>query len=101
MATPQRLLNQARQAQESRAPVSVLFKKMTEWEGVRIGHFRVLPGELPERVNRSHHVFVPLAGAITIESKTHDGQLMRRRRTVGDINITPVGTRYSAYWETE
>jgi AraC family transcriptional regulator len=101
MATPLRLLDQARQAQESRAPVSVLFKKITEWEGVRIGHFRVPPGEMPERVNRSNHVFVPLAGSLTIESKTGNGALLRRRRTVGDISVTPVGTRYSACWETE
>lgn len=101
MATPQRLLDQARQVQESRAPVSVLFKQMIEWEGVRIGHFRVLPGEIPERVNRSNHVFVPLAGSLTIESKTSNGALIRRRRTVGDISVTPAGTRYSAFWETE
>lgn len=96
------LFNHRQLAQVSRVPIPVLFKKTLEWEGVRISHFRVLPGELPERVNRSNHVFVPLAGSIIIEGKTDDGApLGRRRRTVGNISVTPVGTRYRAYWETE
>jgi AraC family transcriptional regulator len=101
MATPKRLLDQTRLAHESRAPVSVLYKKTTEWEGVRIGHFRLPPGEMPERVNSSNHVFVPLAGSITIEGKTSNGAPLWRRRTVGDISVTPAGTRFSAHWENE
>ncbi len=101
MATPKRLLEQARPAQASRTPIPVLYKKMIEWEGVRIGHFRVAPSVMPERVNSSNHVFVPLAGSITIEGKDRNGAPLRRRRTVGDISVTPIGTRYSAYWETE
>jgi AraC family transcriptional regulator len=102
MTTTKRLFDPTQLAQVSRVPIPVIYKKMIEWEGVRIGHFRLLPGEMPERVHRSNHVFVPLAGSITIEGKTDSGApLPRRRRTVGDISVTPVGTRYSAYWETE
>src|SRR5262245_2105263 len=100
MATPKRLLEQAQLAQGSSAPIAVLYKKMIEWEGARVGHYRLLPGEMPERVNRSNHVFVPLAGSITIEGKTSNGATLRRRRLVGDISVTPVGTCYSAHWET-
>ena len=101
MTTTKRTLDHTQLVPVSRAPIPVLFKKTLEWEGVRVGHFRVLPGEMPERVNRSNHVFVPLAGSITIEGQTDNGAPLRRRRTVGDISVTPVGTRYSAHWEAE
>lgn len=101
MATPLRLLNESRLAQASHVPMSKLFEKTTQWEGVKVGHYRIEPGELPTRVHKTHEVFVPLAGAVTIEGDEQDGAPASRRRVPGEISVTPAGIRYSARWEEE
>jgi AraC family transcriptional regulator len=78
-----------------------IFGKTVEWEGVRVGHYRVRPGEMPARTHKNHHVFVPLAGSVTIEGETEDGTLMIRRPSAGQISVTPPGVRYSANWQEE
>jgi AraC family transcriptional regulator len=101
MATPKHVLDVARLNQAAQVPGPVLFQKTTEWEGVKIAHYRLPPGETPERVHRTNQVFVPLSGAITILGRDEDGTLMERRRKVGEISVTPVGKRYWAHWERE
>ncbi|MBS1790304.1 MAG: helix-turn-helix domain-containing protein [Acidobacteria bacterium] len=101
MATPQRLINEARLAQDSHVPVPKMFGKSAEWEGVKVVHYRIEPGELPARAHKTHEVFVPMAGAVTIEGNGQDGAPARRRRVPGDISVTPAGIHYSAHWEEE
>ncbi len=101
MATPLRLINEARLAQSSNDLLPKLLEKTTQWEGVKIGHYRLGPGEVPPRVHKTHEVFVPLAGAVTIEGDERDGAPVRRRRVPGEISVTPAGIRYSARWEEE
>lgn len=101
MATPQRLLKESRLAEDTRIPGPKMFGKAVQWEGVKVAHYRVEPGELPTRVHKTHEVFVPMAGAVTIEGSGEDGAPARRRRVPGDISVTPAGIRYSAHWEEE
>ncbi|MGE0886549.1 MAG: helix-turn-helix domain-containing protein [Blastocatellales bacterium] len=101
MATPLRLLNESRLAQASHVSMPKLFEKATQWDGVKVGHYRIGPGELPPRVHKTHEVFVPLAGAVTIESDEQDGAPASRRRVPGEISVTPAGIKYSAHWEEE
>ena len=82
-------------------PAPILFETSAEWEGVRVVHCRVGPGEMPEHRHRSNLVFVPLAGAVTIEGEGEEGRRVRRRRTVGEISVTPMGARYGAQWAEE
>src|SRR5262245_10950801 len=100
MATPQGFIISSRLLQESQPPAPVIFERTVQWEGVKIGHYRVEPGRMPDRVHKTNLVFVPLSGSITIEGSI-DGNQMTRRRTVGDISVTPAGKRYGAYWEEE
>lgn len=106
MATPQRLLNQygqaqVRQPQTSHKSLPMVFNKTVEWDGVRVQHYRVKPGQVSAHVHKRHEVFVPMAGSVTIEGNAEDGAPSRRRRTVGDISVTPAGVCYSAQWEEE
>jgi AraC family transcriptional regulator len=78
-----------------------IFDKTVEWDGVRIGHYRVRPGELPRRVQKRHHVFVPLAGSVTIEGEMENGTTMISRPGAGQISVTPAGVCYSANWQKE
>ena len=96
MATPQRQL-----AKESHDYVPMIFQRLVQWEGVKVVHYRLEPGAVPERTHSTHEVFVPLAGSVTIEGSGEDGAPARRRRQVGDISVTPAGISYSAHWEEE
>lgn len=101
MATPKRLLDSSILEQDSQLPVLKIFEKSAQWEGVKIWHNRVGPGQVPTRIHKTHDVFVPLAGAVTIYGNEEDGALARRRRTVGEISVAPAGSSYSAHWEEE
>ena len=100
MATPQGFVVASRLLLDSQPPVPVIFERTVEWEGVKIGHYRVEPGRMPDRIHKTNLVFVPLSGSITIEGKS-EGPLTSRRRTVGDISVTPAGIRYGAHWDEE
>ena len=101
MATLQRLLNESRLEQASHVPVPMILKNSVAWDGVKIDHFRLKPGEVPARVHKVHEVFVPLAGSVTITGSGQDGAPARRRRVPGDISVTPAGICYAAHWEEE
>ncbi len=100
MATPKSLLDSSILEQDSQMPQKI-FGKSAKWEGVQIWHYRVGPGQIPTRIHKTHDVFVPLAGAVTIYGGEEDGASTRRRRTVGEISVAPAGASYSAHWEEE
>jgi AraC family transcriptional regulator len=100
MATSQVSIIESKLAEDHQHPVPVIFERTAEWEGVKIGHYRVEPGSLTDRVHKTAMVFVPLSGSITIEDKG-EGAPPIRRRTVGDVSITPAGKKYGAHWEEE
>ncbi|MCI0336364.1 MAG: AraC family transcriptional regulator [Acidobacteria bacterium] len=101
MAMPKSLIEESRLARETGVPSPYIFEKTIGWEGVKVGHYRVRPGEMSAHVHRNHHVFVPLDGSITIEDESKNGTTMIRRRKVGDISVTPAGASYSASWQEE
>ncbi len=101
MAIPKRLIDDYRLGKDGKDPSHMIFEKTTAWEGVRVGHYRVLPGHMPERSHKTHHIFVPLSGSVTIEGRMENSAFVTRRRGVGDVSITPAGMSYSATWEEE
>jgi AraC family transcriptional regulator len=101
MAMANSSIDERRLATDSQERSYKIFGKTVEWEGVRVGHYRVRPGEMPTRTHKNHHVFVPLAGSVTIEGETEDGTPMIRRPSAGQISVTPPGVRYSASWQEE
>lgn len=101
MATPKYVLDAQRLAQPLPAPVSFLMQKTAVWPGVKVGHYRLLPGATGDHAHRTHQVFVPLAGAVTILDRGAKGQPIKRRRTVGEISVTPAGSCFSAQWKRE
>jgi AraC family transcriptional regulator len=99
MAIPERLISVPRLIDQAQS--HKIFEKTLELEGVKVGHYRVRPGEMLNCIHTTHHVFVPLSGSIIMELETENGTIRRGRRTVGDIGVTPAGLSYSAYWEDE
>jgi AraC family transcriptional regulator len=100
MATPKELLSSSGSEQAAPPPVRKIFEKKTKWEGVKIEHYRVAPGEVPVHTHRLHEVFVPFQGAVTIDGRDPQG-VTSRRRTVGEISVMPAGFSFSAHWEEE
>jgi AraC family transcriptional regulator len=78
-----------------------IFDKTIKWEGVKVGHYRLLPGETSQNVHKLHHVYIPLVGSVTIEAESTDGKPMIRRPIPGQISVTPAGAKYSATWQEE
>ncbi len=101
MSTLQSLLNESGLAHDPHVHAPMIFEKSARWEGVKVVHYRLEPGQVPERTHKTHEIFVPLAGSVTIEGSGEDGAPARRRRKVGEISVTPAGIRYSAHWEEE
>lgn len=100
MATPKRQFGESDTVEKhDKAPM--VFQRLAHWEGVRISHYRVKPGQVPERTHKNHEVFIPLAGSVTINGREEDGVPPVRRRQVGEISVTPAGISYSAHWEEE
>ncbi len=79
----------------------MIFDRKLQWDGVRVHHYRLEPGHVPAHTHKRHEVFIPLAGSVTIENEERGGRLTRQRRTVGQISVTPAGTRYAARWDEE
>jgi AraC family transcriptional regulator len=101
MATSQRLLDQPDPVQDLHDHPPLIFDRSVRWDGVKVMHYRIEPGQVPERAHKTHEVFVPLAGAVTIYGSGNDGAPARRRRQVGEVSVTPAGIHYSAQWEEE
>jgi AraC family transcriptional regulator len=100
MATPERLIVTPRLVRDPQFSPETIFKRTAEWEGVKIGHYRVKPGRILDRIHRLTHVFVPLRGSITVEALDEPNPVSLRR-TVGDISVSPAGKRHGAHWEEE
>lgn len=95
------LINGSRSNADSRASSNKIFDRTVEWDGVKVGHYRVRPGEAPRHTHKRHHIFVPLVGSVTIEGEMENGTTMIKRPGAGQISVTPAGTSYSANWQKE
>ena len=100
MATPERLIISSSPAQGSQSLTPIIFERTAEWEGAKVGYYRVAPGNVPERAHRLTQVFVPLSGSLIVEGRD-EGDPSPQCRTVGEISIAPAGKRYRAHWEEE
>jgi AraC family transcriptional regulator len=71
------------------------------WGGVRLGHWRALPGELPERALPDHEIHIPISGSLTSSKQAADGS---RRACHGDarsVCIVPAGQPVTVRWREE
>jgi AraC family transcriptional regulator len=80
---------------------SLLFARRADVNGLRIQHWRVAAGEMPEHVSSKHELNVTLAGCMMTERQTSAGRLRRMHATPGNICLTPAGQPIAAEWENE
>ncbi|HEY8462386.1 MAG TPA: AraC family transcriptional regulator [Blastocatellia bacterium] len=97
MATPKRLIESGFARQRPR----YVFERSLSWPGVKVGHVRMLPGEMTNKQLNIHHIFIPLAGSYEGTMVATGGHVVHSARTVGQASIVPAGQQYSAVWKEE
>jgi AraC family transcriptional regulator len=78
-----------------------LFARKARLNGLRINHWRLLEGEMPEQVSPNHELNITLAGSIETSRLTSGGKLQRFRRAPGDICLTSAGQAFAASWKKD
>lgn len=97
MATPKRLI----ESNYKRHDAQYIFGRTLSWPGVKVGHFRMHPGEATNKYLNLHNIYIPLAGSFETSMVMAGGHIAHRKRTVGQASIVPVGKQYSAFWTEE
>lgn len=97
MATPKRLI----ESNYARHNAPYVFGRTLSWPGVKVGHFRMLPGEATNTYLNKHNIYIPLAGSYEASMVVAGGHIVHTRRTVGQASIVPAGKQYSAVWKEE
>ena len=79
----------------------IIFYRSTEWDGLKLVHWRVNAGELVETVFDEHEISLPMAGNFTTTKQTATGQRKVVYRTPGNMCLVPSGQPLSIDWGNE
>jgi AraC family transcriptional regulator len=81
----------------------ILFRRFAEWSGIKLRHFRIVPGEMHEQKPQRHEINVALAGRLTTVKRMPSGGVRKRFGGAGDGNVclTEAGQPVSAFWNCE
>jgi AraC family transcriptional regulator len=74
----------------------VVLKRKAEWEGIRLEHFRLRGGDLPEHSHREHMALVSLSDVNRSEFQTSTGMRLDGTLTKGSVCVLPSGTTHKA-----
>ncbi|MBL8203048.1 MAG: helix-turn-helix transcriptional regulator [Blastocatellia bacterium] len=77
---------------------SVLFYRTTDWEGLKLVHWRVRAGELVETTFDHHEISLPLTGQFTTTKQTATGRRQITHRTPDGMCLVPSGQPVSIDW---
>lgn len=74
----------------------VLFKRKAAWEGIRIEHYRIDGGELPEHSHRQHVMIMPAGAGCNGELRTANGLRLRGSQCSTGVCVIPAGLAHQA-----
>jgi AraC family transcriptional regulator len=74
----------------------VVFKRKAAWDGIRLDHVKLSPGELPRHRHKEHTVLISLSDGCKGELTTGSGLGMRGTQTKGGVSILPSGLEHQA-----
>jgi len=72
-----------------------------QWDGIRLGHWRALAGEVLERTRPDHEINIPISGNFTSSKHTAAGSCRSDRANPGNICIVPAGQPIAVRWREE
>lgn len=79
---------------------AVLLKKTASWDGLKVIHYRMGRGELPEHHSQEHLITMSLGDGCNGEIRTASG-FRTTSRNKGSVCVIPFGQSYSARMESE
>jgi len=74
----------------------VIFKRKANWEGIKLEHYRLPVGELPEHTHREHVVMISLSDGARGEIRTATGSRVRGTLQSGNVCVLPSGLAHTA-----
>src|SRR5678815_5448389 len=82
------------------APAStVVRKRKAAWDGLRLEHCELRPGQLPAHSHREHVVLLSLTDGCNAELITSSGIGVRGTQTRGNVCVLPSGLEHQAALE--
>ena len=78
---------------------AVTFKRNATWEGIRIEHYRLPVGELPEHRHHEHLVLIAMNDGCRGEIRTSSGLRINGTQNSGNVCVLPSGLAHSARLE--
>jgi AraC family transcriptional regulator len=85
--------------QERNQASPVVLKRRANWEGIRVEHCHLRPGDLPEHCHREHVVLIALTGGYQGEIRTASGSLISGTQNRGNVCVLPSGLAHKARLE--
>jgi AraC family transcriptional regulator len=82
------------------SPSPVVSKRRAAWDGIRLEHICLNPGELPRHCHSEHAILISLTEGCRGEFTTASGLGMRGAQTRGSISVLPSGLEHTAIIET-
>ena len=76
----------------------IIFYRVTQWDGLKLVHWRVRAGELVETTFDQHEISLPLAGDFTTTRQTATGKRRATTRTPDGMCLVPSGQPVSIDW---
>jgi len=74
----------------------VTFKRKATWEGIRLEHYRLPAGELPEHCHRDHAVLIAMNDGCRGEIRTATGLRIGGTQNSGNVCVLPSGLAHTA-----
>ena len=74
-------------------------RRKASWEGIRLEHYRLPPGELPEHCHREHVVMISLSEGARVELRTATGSRISGTQHKGNVCVLPAGLEHTARLE--
>src|ERR1044071_9672880 len=78
---------------------AVVHKRKHAWDGLRLEHCELQPGELPAHTHREHVVLLSLTDGCKGELITSSGIGVRGTQTRGNVCVLPSGLKHQAALE--
>ena len=78
---------------------TITFKRKATWEGIRLEHYRLPAGQLPEHRHREHVVLIAMSDGCRGEIQTSSGLRISGPQKSGNICVLPSGLAHTARLE--
>src|SRR3989442_13176808 len=78
---------------------AVTFKRKASWEEIRLEHYRLPAGELPEHCHQEHVVLIAMNDGCRGEIRTASGLRINGTQKSGNVCVLPSGLAHTARLE--